>query len=143
MGKQPTQYLRTPRYKWKTLLNCSEFRNLCVQFIWIRIPRQRDGQSHGQTFRTQWFLSNETCTDTLLRDNYEESSKNFIGTGTGKCLIVYRRQGSFRSVYVDDIKLEGKKQNMASMWKKLMKDVDHHELTSLLDHVYLGCIERE
>ena len=79
MGKQPTQYLRTPKYKCKALLNCSEFRNPGVLFIWIRIPRQRDGQSHGQTFRTQWFLSNETCTDTLLRDYYgKESSKTFL-----------------------------------------------------------------
>ena len=143
MDRQPTQYLRSPRYKWKALRNCSEFRNLSVQFMWIRIPRQRDGQSHGQTFRTQWFLSNETCTDTLLRDYYEESSKTLIGTGTGKSLFVYRRQGSFRSVYVDDIKLEGKNQNRASVWKNLMKDVDLDELTSFLDHVYLGCIERE
>ena len=29
------------------------------------------------------------------------------------------------------------------MWKKLMKDVDIEELTSCLDHVYLGCTQGE
>ena len=46
---------------------------------------------------------------------------SFIGTSVGKksrlweCLCVHRKQ------YVDDIKMTGKKQNMAPMWKKLMK----------------------
>ena len=39
--------------------------------------------------------------------------------------------------------MAGKKQNMAPMWKKLMKNVDLDEPTSFLDHVYLGCIQRE
>ena len=46
-------------------------------------------------------------------------------------------------MYVDDIKLAGKKQNIDSMWKILMKDVDLGDPTSFLDHVYLGCTERE
>ena len=37
----------------------------------------------------------------------------------------------------------GEKQNMASMWKKSMKLVDFEEPTSFLDHVYLGCTQRE
>ena len=32
---------------------------------------------------------------------------------------------------------------MASMWKKLMKYVDIDEPTSNVDHVYLGCTQRE
>ena len=32
--------------------------------------------------------------------------------------------------------MAGMKQNMAPMWKKLMKNVDLHEPTSFLDHVY-------
>ena len=42
------------------------------------------------------------------------------------------------SVYVDDIKLAGKKQNIDPMWKVLNKEVDLGEPTSFLDHVYLG-----
>ena len=39
--------------------------------------------------------------------------------------------------------MAGKKQNMVSMWKKLMKSADIDESTSFLDHVYLGCTQRE
>ena len=46
-------------------------------------------------------------------------------------------------MYVDDIKLAGKKQNIYPMWKILVKDVDLREPTSFLDHVHLGCTQRE
>ena len=48
------------------------------------------------------------------------------------------KKGLFLSVFVDDIKLSGKKQNIHPMWKVLMKDVDLGEPTSFLDHVYFG-----
>ena len=37
-------------------------------------------------------------------------------------------------MYVDDIKLAGKKHNLDPMWKLLIKEVDLGEPTSLLDH---------
>ena len=46
-------------------------------------------------------------------------------------------------MYVDDIKLAGKKQNTDPMWKVLKKEVDLGETTSFLDHVYLGCTQRQ
>ena len=60
-----------------------------------------------------------------------------------ECLFVHRKQGCFLSVHVDDIKMAWTKENMAPMWKKLMKHSDLDEPTSFLDHVYLGCIQRE
>ena len=45
--------------------------------------------------------------------------------------------------YVDDIKLAGKKQNIDPMWKVPNKEVDLGEPTSFLDHVYLGCTQRQ
>ena len=60
-----------------------------------------------------------------------------------ECSFVYRARGLFLSVYVDDIKLAGKKQNINPAWKILMNDVDVEEPTSFLDHVYLGCTQRE
>ena len=39
--------------------------------------------------------------------------------------------------------MDGKKQIMAPMWKKLMKNVDIDEPTSFLDNVYLGCTQRD
>ena len=58
-------------------------------------------------------------------------------------MFVRRQQGLFLSVYMDDIKMAGENQNMAPMWKKLMKNVDLDEPTSFLYHVYFGCTQRE
>ena len=58
-------------------------------------------------------------------------------------LFVHREKGLFLSVSVDDIKLPGKKQNLDPMWKVLNKEVDLGEPTSFLDHVYLGCTQRQ
>ena len=62
---------------------------------------------------------------------------------SGKCLFVHRKQGLFLSVCVNDIKMGGRKQNMALMWTTLMKLVDLGEPPSFLDHVHLGCTQRE
>ena len=39
--------------------------------------------------------------------------------------------------------MAGQKHNMAPIQKKPMKDVDLDEPTSFVDHVYLGCTQRE
>ena len=53
------------------------------------------------------------------------------------------KKGLFLSVYVDDIKLAGKKENLDPMGKVLNKEVDLGEPTSFLDHVHLGCTLRQ
>ena len=58
-------------------------------------------------------------------------------------LFVHRGKGLFLSVCVDAIKLAGKKQDIVPMWKVLNKEVDLGEPTSFLDHVYLGCTQRQ
>ena len=60
-----------------------------------------------------------------------------------ECLFVQREKGLFLSVYVDGIKLAGKKQHLDPMWKVLNKSVDLGELTSFFDHVFLGCSQRQ
>ena len=60
-----------------------------------------------------------------------------------ECLFVHRQKRLFLSVYVADIKLAGKKQNLDPMWNVLNKEVDLGEPTSFLDHVYLGCTQRQ
>ena len=55
-------------------------------------------------------------------------------------LFVHRENGLFLSVYVDDIKLAGKKQNINPMWKVL--NIEVGEPTSFLDQVYLECTQR-
>ena len=58
-----------------------------------------------------------------------------------ECLFVHRAKGLFLSVYVDDIKMAGKTENVEPTWKILMKDADPGEPTSFFDHVFLGCTE--
>ena len=60
-----------------------------------------------------------------------------------ECLFVHREKGLFLSVYADDIQLAGNKQNIDPMWEVLNKEVDLGEPTSFLDHVYLGCTQRQ
>ena len=73
----------------------------------------------------------------LLQHGWEKVSNCW------ECLFVHREKRLFLSVYVDDIKLAGKKQNNNSMWKVQNKEVDLGEPTSFLDHVYLGCTQRQ
>ena len=70
---------------------------------------------------------------------------NTIGTKVSnwECSFVSRARGLFLSVYVDDIKLAGKTENIEPTWIILVKEVDLGEPTSFLDHVYLGCTQRE
>ena len=55
---------------------------------------------------------------------------------------LYIQNGLFLSVYGDDIKLAGKKQNLDPMWKVFNREVDLGEPTSFLDHENLGCTQR-
>ena len=72
----------------------------------------------------------------LLKYGWEEVS-------TWECLVVHREKGLLLSVYVDDIKLAGKNQNINPIWKVLIKEVDLGESTSFLHHVYLGCTQKQ
>ena len=58
------------------------------------------------------------------------------------CLFVHRQKGLFLSVYVDDKKMAGKKQNIDPMSKLLIQDVDFGQPTSFLDHVKMVCTQR-
>ena len=60
-----------------------------------------------------------------------------------ECIFVNLAKGLFISVYVDDIKMAGRTENIKPTWKILMKDVDLEEPTSFLDHADLGCTQRE
>ena len=117
--------------------------------IWIRLPRHK------------WFESWSSMEDPVVpleRNLYGHSlaglfwvrqfEKVLLKHGWEKipnweCLFVHREKGLFLSVYVDDIKLAGKKQNLDPMWKVLNKEVDWGEPTSFLNHVYLGCTHRQ
>ena len=72
-----------------------------------------------------------------------ERQLNEVRVPNWERMFVHRKQVLFLSVYVDDIKLAGEKQNVDPMWKELMKLVDLGEPKSFLDHMYLGCTQHE
>ena len=60
-----------------------------------------------------------------------------------ECMFVHRNEGLFLSVYVDDTKMAGKKQNMVLICNNDEKC--HYWRTHIifLDFAYLGCTQRE
>ena len=113
------------------------------------VYQSTNGPNRGPAWKTQSFLSKGICTVTLWQDkNGKSNLKKFYWNTVGKrknweCVFVNRARRLFLPVYVDDIKLAGKTENIEPTWKLLMEEVDLGEPTSFLDHVYLGCTQRE
>ena len=108
------------------------------------------GRSHWEHIEDPVCSLNETYTDTHSQDSCGKDSlrilwRNLVGKkyqiGNAYSFIENKNY-SYRSMWMTS-NMAGKKQNMAPMWKKLMKDVDIEEPTSLLDHVCLGCTRRK
>ena len=119
----PDIWIRLPRHKWPKSWSSMED---------PVVPLERNLYSHllaGLLWESQF-------EKILLKHGWEKVSN-------WECLFVHRQKGLFLSVYVDDFKLAGKNQNLDPMWKVLNKEVDLGEPTSFLDHVYLGCTQRQ
>ena len=118
--------------------------------IWIRLPRHKWPKSWSSMedpvvplernlygLRLAGLLWERQCEKILLKHGWEK-------VPNWECLFVHREKGLFLSVFVNDIKLVGKKQNLNLMWKLLDKEeVDVGEPTSFLDYVHLGCTQRQ
>ena len=115
----PDIWMRLPRHKWPKSWSSIED---------PVVPLERNLYGHPLA-GLSWERQFEKI---LLQHGWEKVSK-------WKCLFVHRQKRLFLSVYVDDIKLAGKKQNIYPRWKVLNKEVDLGEPTSFVDHVYLGC----
>ena len=135
--------------KWKTLQNYSKLQSQIVQ-MYGYVFHDTNGQTRGQTLKIQWFLVNEICTITH-KPAYcgRDKSKKFCWDLDGRkywieivYLLIEHRVYSHRYTWMTSKWLE-EKQNLSPIWKKLMKLVDLGEPTSFLDHVYLGCTQRE
>ena len=117
--------------------------------IWIRLPRHKWPKSWSSMEDPVVPLERNLYGHPLAGLLWERQfEKVLLKHGWEKipnweCLFVHREKGLFLSVYVDDIKLAGKKHNIDPTWKVLNKEVDLGEPTSFLDHVYLGCTQRE
>ena len=118
----PEISIRLPRHKWPK--------------SWLEDPvvlLERNVYGHP----VAGFLWERQFEEVLLGLRWEK------GTELGMSFFCSQEiQGLFLSVHVDDINLAARKQNMGLMWKKLMELVVFDELTSFLDHVYLGCTQR-
>ena len=117
--------------------------------IWIRLPRHNWPKSWSNMEDPVVPLERNLCGHPLAGLLWEgQFEKVLLEHGWEKvpnceCLSVERGKGLFLSVYVDDNKLNGQKQNINPTWIVLMKDVGLVEPTSFLDHVYMGCTQRE
>ena len=118
----PDIWIRLPRHKWPKLWSSMED---------PVVPLERNLYGHPSA-GPLWERQFEKI---LLKYGWEKVS-------TWECLFVHREKVLFWSMYVDDIKLAGKKQNLDPMWKVLNKEVDLGQPTSFLDHVFLGCTQR-
>ena len=77
-----------------------------------------------------------------LQDSNEKTvRRSDDGAWMGKSAESENKDYSYRCMWTI-LKMAGKKQNMAPMWKKWMKNVDLDEPTSFLDHVNFGCNQR-
>ena len=117
--------------------------------IWIRLPRQKWPKSWSSMEDPVVPLDRNLYGHPLAGLLWERQfQKVLLEHDWGKvfnwdCSCVNRARGLFLSVFVDDFKLSGKTENIDPILKVLNKEVDLGEPTSFLDHVYLGCTQRE
>ena len=116
--------------------------------IWIRLPRHKWPKSWSNVEDPVVPLERNLYGHPLAGLLWERQFEKILllydweKVSNWECLFVLREKGFFLSVYVDDIKLAGKKQNINPMWK-VLKEVDLGEPTSFLDHVHLGCTQKQ
>ena len=98
--------------------------------IWIRLPRHKWPKSWSSMEDAVVPLERNLYGHPLAGLLWERQFEQILlGYGREKvsnceCLFVHREKGLFLSVYVGDIKIAGKKQNIDPMWKVLNKEVD-------------------
>ena len=95
--------------------------------IWIRLPRHKWPKSWSSiedpVVPLERNLYGHPLAGVLWERQFEEIlfKHGWEKIPNWECLFVHREKGLFLSVYVDDIKLAGKKQNLDPMWKVLKK----------------------
>ena len=150
MDKQQTQYRLIPKWKWKMFTNYSKIPKSEGPDIWIRLPHNTNGFNHDPVWKTQLFflkwmymvilwqtIMGKAIWENLIKTWLGENSKLWMSLcSSWKRIVLFCVCGWHQT-------LAGKKQNFDPMWKVLNKEVDLGEPTSFLDHVYLGCTQRQ
>ena len=95
---------------------------------------------HGRPSRSSWAKSGRSSSGRTImgKENSRKFYQHTVGNKfqIGNAYSFTEKQRLFLSVYVDDLKLAGKIQDIDPMRKVLMKAVDLGEPTSFPDHVY-------
>ena len=107
-----------------------KFQNRSVQTFGF-VYHDTNGQNHGPVMKDPVVLLERKCVMVILwqdcygKGNLRKSYWNMTGRKfqIGNVSLYHREKGLFLSVYVDDIKLAGKKHNNDPMWKVLNKEV--------------------
>ena len=60
-----------------------------------------------------------------------------------ECLYFHRQKQLFLSVYVDDLKMAGKKENLAPMWELMGKHLELEPAKAMTTSQYLGCAQKD
>ena len=115
---------------------------------WITLPRERRPKSWDN-------IDNPVCP--LLRNLYghplagliweKHCQKAILQAGFERipgweCLFVHRSKRLFLSVYVDDFRMAGKKENLSPMWKILGSTLLLEDAVPSVTNTYLGCNQR-
>ena len=142
-----------PSQKWRTRQGCLKNpKSECPHvFQWILLPRHKCPKSWSNIENTVVLLERNLYGHPLaglLRRRLSQEVLWRVGwekVTIWKCLFVCSSET--RIVLVGKrgwhLKMAGSNHNLSLMWKRLMKLVDLGEPTSLLDHVDLGCNQRE
>ena len=147
--KQRMQYLLIPRSEWRVHPKLLKIPKSECPDIWIRLPRHQWPKSWSSMEDPVVPLERNLYGHPLAGLLWKKQFENILlqhcweKVSNWECLFVHREKGVFSSVYVDEIKLAGIKENIDPMWKVLNKGVDLGESTSFLDHVYLVCTQRQ
>ena len=115
--------------------------------IWIRLPRHKWPKSWSSMEDPVVLLERNLYGHPLAGLLWERQFEKILlqhcweNFPNWECLFVHREEGFFVSVYVDDIKLAGKKQNLDPMWKVLNKEIDlgeQHQHLSWIMYIWDG-----
>ena len=134
---------RSIKFIWEMFRNCSKIRVLEHTNIWTRTSRNRpvwkpksfsfDHNVYGHLLEA--LLREQNFDKFLLKYEWEKLQlRMLICTPWNEPLLI---------VYENNVKWVAKKQNIDSMFNVLHTKVDLDEPTSLLDHVLLGCTQRQ
>ena len=97
--------------------------------MWIRLPKHKWPKSRSSMGDPLVSLERDLYGHPLAGLLWERHFEKILlkygweKVSNWECLFVNKEKGLFLSVYVDDFKLAGKKQNIDPMWKILNKEV--------------------